>query len=240
MPSGLDAHDDEKVFGGRHLMVSYATAPGGLERYAALGASIVLDNGAFSEWKRGEPLDVPGFYAWARRAVELPSVAWFVVPDVIGGGECENDELLAGVPAELRPVGVPVWHPHESAERVRRLCDSWPRIALGGSPSYPTPASESWWTRIALAWSAIPRTTRVHGLRMADPRIVERCPFASVDSTTAGRHANLGAKYEGPLATCRPATRVRAYAEHLEAARAPFAFVPPPVVAQGRLAFGAA
>ena len=87
---------------------------------------------------------------------------------------------------------MPVWHPDESVDRVRRLCAAFPRIALGGSPDYPTPAAESWWRRIALAW-VIPRTTRVHGLRMASPKIVARCPFASVDSTTAGRHANFGA-----------------------------------------------
>ena len=228
MPTGLDHLGEAKVFRGRHLMVSYATANASdLERYAGLGADIVLDNGAFSEWKRGLPLDLDGFLAWAERAVELASVTWFVAPDAIDGGEQANDDLLYSVPRHLKPWSVPVWHLHESVDRLKRLCDEYPRVALGSSGEFAHPATESWWRRIAKAWAVVPKTTRIHGLRMASPAIVARCPFASVDSTTAGRHANLGAKYEGPLANCRPETRVRAYAEHLEAASAPLVFDPP-------------
>lgn len=228
MPTGLDQHGEAKVFRGRHLMVSFATSNAGdLERYAGLGADVVLDNGAFSEWKRGLPLDLEGFLRWAERAVELPSVAWFVAPDSITGGEEENDDMLYSVPRHLRPWAVPVWHLHESLHRLKRLCDEYPRVALGGSGEYSRPATASWWRRIAEAFAVVPKTTRIHGLRMASPEIVARCPFASVDSTTAGRHANLGAKYEGPLANCRPETRVRAYCEHLEAGSAPLVFSAP-------------
>ena len=52
-------------------------------------------------------------------------------PDVIDGDEASNDELLLAWPKELR--GVPVWHLHESLERLQRLASEWPTVAFGSS-----------------------------------------------------------------------------------------------------------
>ena len=48
----------------RHAMVSFA-APQQIETIAEICQSFVLDNGAFSAWTRGEPLDIEGFREWA-------------------------------------------------------------------------------------------------------------------------------------------------------------------------------
>ena len=50
-----------------------------------------------------------------------------------------------------RHLGVPVWHMHESAERLRRLGEAWQRIAIGSSGRYSTPGTAGWWQRMGQA-----------------------------------------------------------------------------------------
>jgi hypothetical protein len=86
---------------------------------------------------------------------------------------------------------------HESIERLMSLAVEWPAVALGSSGEWKTPGSKKWWERIN---EALPRICdefgrpicKLHGLRMLDPRIFSRLPFASADSTNAG--VNAGAK----------------------------------------------
>ena len=227
MPSGLNMADQYRVFRGRHLLVSYATGKEQLPQFAAMASSVLLDNGAFTEWKKGKKVDYDGYCRWVEDAVDrYPNIDGAFIPDVIDGTELENDDMLDSWPRWLKPWGIPVWHLHESPTRLKRLANSYlpPRVALGSSGEFSRPGSPAWWDRIREVWGFIPPECRVHGLRMASPRIVEKLPFYSVDSTTAGRHANLGAKYEGPLKFCKPRTRVQAYAEYLESTPAALTF----------------
>jgi hypothetical protein len=63
--------------------------------------------------------------------------------DVIDGGEDENEALLDEWPhGEF--YGVPVWHMNESDERFIRLCNEYPRVAIGSCGDYdvtPQPCS---------------------------------------------------------------------------------------------------
>jgi hypothetical protein len=63
------------------------------------------------------------------------------VPDVIDGTEDDNDALLASWPADIR--GVPVYHLHESLDRLDFLCTRWPTVALGSSGQWPTPGTRA-------------------------------------------------------------------------------------------------
>jgi hypothetical protein len=66
-------------------------------------------------------------------------VDWCVIPDVSDGDEAANDALLAewGLPGE---ISVPVYHLHESLERLARLVDTYPRVALDQAAPTPLPA----------------------------------------------------------------------------------------------------
>tara|TARA_R110001632_G_scaffold215943_1_gene343272 strand:+ start:506 stop:700 length:195 start_codon:yes stop_codon:yes gene_type:complete len=59
-----------------------------------------------------------------------------MMPDVIDGGEKENDKLLKEWPKELKGCGVPVWHMNESDERFIRLCSEYDRVAIGSCGEY--------------------------------------------------------------------------------------------------------
>lgn len=149
---------------GRHFCVSHA-APNDLAWCIKHGASVMLDNGAFSVWTRGATPDWPAFYAWAAEHLRHPH--WAVIPDVIDGDEAANDALLAACPLP-REWAAPVWHMHESLDRLARLADGWFRVCIGSSGQYAQPGTQAWTARIDAAWEMLTRTGRrpwVHMLR---------------------------------------------------------------------------
>lgn len=172
---------------GRHFCVSHA-APNDLSWCLRHGASVMLDNGAFSAWTRGAKPDWPAFYAWAAPHAHHPH--WAVVPDVIDGDEAANDALLSDCPLP-RETAAPVWHLHESLDRLRRLADGWQRVCFGSSGAYADPSTAAWCGRIDTAWDALEKSGRrpwVHMLRAMQQASDGPWPFASADSTNIARN----------------------------------------------------
>ena len=149
---------------GRHFCVSFM-APHDLKWCLQHGASVMLDNGAFSAWTRGISIDWQAFYDWCGPVLRHPH--WAVLPDVIDGDEEANDALLKANPLPRQFVA-PVWHLHESLDRLRRLADEWPRLCFGSSGAYATPGNSAWVSRIEAAWELLEKSGRkpwVHMLR---------------------------------------------------------------------------
>jgi hypothetical protein len=91
-----------------------------------------------------------------------------VIPDVIGGTEQENAELLTdfhccGIVDTDRCI--PVWHMHESMDYLRHLCDSWAYLAIGSSGKYAQVGTPKWHRRIGQAMKTLNRATLRHGMR---------------------------------------------------------------------------
>lgn len=179
----------------RHAMVSFAY-PDQLPCIAEACQSFALDNGAFSAWRTGEKLDVPAYFAWVSEWHRHPGFAWCLIPDVIDGDESANDEMLYQWMnlTEGNIESVAVWHLHESLERLERLADVYRTVAIGSSGVWSTPGTEGWKARMADAMDAVcddgkPRC-KLHGLRMLNPEIFTRYPFASADSTNAAQNAS--------------------------------------------------
>lgn len=184
-----------------HAFVSFAH-PGQLSVAVELCQSFALDNGAFPAWRSGEPItDWRPFYAWAGPILRFPSCDFAVIPDVIDGSEADNDALVAEWPFG-RHRGAPVWHLHESFDRLGRLASEWPRVCLGSSGEFSRVGSPEWHARMAIAMAVICDVdgvpiTRLHGLRMLDTRVFSRYPFASADSTTIGRNIGIDKNWTG-------------------------------------------
>ncbi len=195
--------DFVKSFAAKHAMVSFEH-PEQVELAAEICQSIVLDNGAFSAWKQGNPYNFTGFQEWASKWSRHPSVDWVVIPDVIDGDEKSNDDLLSSWALD-RAISVPVWHMHESFERLDRLCRDFPRIALGSSGVFAVVGDDKWWKRMAEAMRVIcddegrPKI-KLHGLRMLDPGIFSKLPFSSADSCNVARNVGIDSKWSGPYA----------------------------------------
>jgi hypothetical protein len=196
--------------GGRNFCVSYA-APHQVAVCHEIGQSVMLDNGAFSFWKTGKPVDWDGYYRWAEPWLEHHTT-WAVIPDVIDGTQVDNVRLLVEWKQRGLPRGAPVWHMHESIGRLLRYCMTYERVCIGSSGEYAVVGSDSWHRRMEQAFNALcptgPPPVWIHmlrGMSMAGGPY----PFASVDSTDIARNHN------------RPRNTVRAMADRWDRIQAP-------------------
>lgn len=217
-PFGGDRQGVTRFLQGRHALIPYPR-PEDIETAFEVCQTVVFDNGAFTAWKQGEPItDWSGYYEFCRTWHRHPAFAWAIIPDVIDGSEADNDALLDEWDGQIE--GVPVWHLHESMERLDRLCQ-WPRICLGSSGKFATTGTPSWWGRMIQAMDVIcdkhgrPRT-KLHGLRMAAQEYTSRFPFASVDSTNVAQNASLLPRF-GSYAAPTRWQRAEAIAYRMEA-----------------------
>lgn len=191
-PCGGSRIDVERFLKARHALIPWKRQED-LGCAAEFCKSFVFENSAFSAWKSGKPIeDWSGYYEWCDEWHRHPGFDWAIIPDVIDGSEDENDALLDEWPSHIE--GVPVWHLHESLERLNRLC-KWPRLALGSSGQWRTPGTAGWTRRMREAMDVIcdsdgrPRS-KLHGLRMLDPAIFSQFPLSSADSTNAVRNSS--------------------------------------------------
>jgi hypothetical protein len=216
-PIGGSRQDVARFLIGRHALVPYPRRDD-MGIVAETCQSFVFDNGAFSVWKRGEVLDITGYVRWCDEWHRHPGFEWALIPDVIVGDEAENDAMLADWPAHIE--GVPVWHMHESLDRLDRLVSEWRTVAFGSSGQWASPGTASWWERMTEAMGVAcdmlgrPRA-RLHGLRMLNPKIFTRLPLASADSTNAA--VNCGSKERfGMYLPPTSAQRAAVIAERIE------------------------
>ena len=123
---------------------------------------LILDNGAFTAWKKGIKLDDTWwekYYAWANDAMDRCPNAVCVIPDVINGSEQENLELIAkaikGDKIKYPERAMAIWHLNESMGMLEKLFACFNFVGFGscqefdvarnkpGSP-YMRKISEAW------------------------------------------------------------------------------------------------
>ena len=164
--------------------------------------SFAVDNGAFSAWKSGKPVnDWTSFYDFASECMKNPHCDFIIIPDVIDGGEEDNDVLLRECPIN-KSFAVPVYHMHESLDRLQRLSSDYSRIALGSSGKFANVGSAIWWKRISEMMEIVcdldgKPLIKMHGLRMLNPKIFSKIPLSSADSTNIGRNIGIDQKWKG-------------------------------------------
>ncbi len=186
---------------GGHAFVSFRHSDQ-LAVAAEVCQSFAIDNGAFSAWRSGNPVqNWQPFYEWAETCKRIPSCDFAVIPDVIDGDEAANDALLSEWPLP-RWFGAPVWHLHESLTRLERLAATFPRVCFGSSGEFATIKTAAWWGRMAQAMRVLCNDDgeplcKLHGLRMLDPEVFTRIPFSSADSTNIGRNIGIDQTWKG-------------------------------------------
>lgn len=198
----------------------------------------ILDNGAFSAWKSGNPvLNWQPYYDWCLSLALHPRFDFAIIPDVIDGTEKENDRLVqqwfskCRLPHDGWVDGAPVWHLHESLERLERLMKFHRVVCLGSSGQFANPGSEGWQRRMAEAMEVLcdeqgrPKR-KIHGLRMLAGDIVERYPFYSCDSTNVAQNSGLTARFGGycPPTQCQ---RREVIASRIEKTKSPSVWISP-------------
>lgn len=160
----------------------------------------IIDNGAYSTWKKKKKLDFDGYIEFCESHM-TKKMLWVFIPDVIDGTESDNDALLNDWPKSIRSV--PIYHLHESLSRLERLTYTYGMVALGSSGKYSMPGSPSWWNRIQRCMDILTDkdgfpVTKIHGLRMMSSRLTSRIPFYSVDSSNVARNSyNMSKRFPG-------------------------------------------
>lgn len=212
-----------RAIAGGHAFVSFAHSD---QLTIALDVcqSFALDNGAFSAWRSGEPVtDWGDYYEWIAELHRYPGFDFAVIPDVIDGDEAANDALVDEWPwRNSAPwVGAPVWHLHESLERLDRLVSTFPRICLGSSGSYAQIGTVAWWNRMREAMNVICDKNgrpgcKIHGLRMLNPEVFKQFPFSSADSTNIGRNIGLDSQWKGTYVPPTKEARAMIMRERIE------------------------
>jgi len=176
---------------GRCFCVSHIR-PEQIAKTHAIGQSVMLDNGAYSKWKRGSETDWPAYYDWCDEWLDRPTT-WAIPPDIIDAPSQEQDALLNEWPHGKRQ-SAPVWHMDEPIYRLCRLVeDGWSRVCIGSTAEYAVVLSEAWERRMDEIWDQLTRTfvrtPPIHMLRGMQCSGL-RWPFASVDSTDVAQNHN--------------------------------------------------
>ena len=212
-----------RLWTARHACVSFENA-GQVALAFEVCQSVMLDNGAYTVWTQGRgTVDVEAYAAWVMEWESHPSFDFALIPDSIDGDEAANDLLIATwFKQHTKTMGVPVWHMHESLDRLRRLCHSYPRVALGSSGEWATVGNAAWWVRMAAAMDAIcdeqgRPPCKLHGLRMLNPAVFCDLPLASADSTNVARNIGIDKSWRGPYRPVTDAMRAAVLAERIEA-----------------------
>ncbi len=209
-PVGGTRRGVEEFLHGRAALVPYPR-PEDMAIACEVCTSVVIENGAYTFWKQGGSMDVAGFMKFVEEWAWHPTVAWSLIPDVIEGSEADNDAMLADWPKTVF-IGVPVWHYHESLDRLERLSHEWQTVALGSSGEWPTPGTRKWWERTDAAMRVVcnkqgkPRC-KLHGLRMLSASILKRLPLSSADSTNVVRNGDR--VFPAPTRTQRMSVNAR-------------------------------
>lgn len=174
---------------GRHFCVSHA-APQDVARVHSIGQSVMLDNGAFSQWRKGRATNWPKYYEFCEKWLQYPTT-WAIPPDVIDAGTQEQDALLREWP-HGKWQAAPVWHMDEPINRLLRLIDdNWNRVCIGSTAEYRFVLNETWEKRMDETWNSVFRTFgRVPAIHMLRGMQLsgKRWPFYSVDSTDVAQN----------------------------------------------------
>lgn len=208
-----------RAWGGRHAFVSWHR-PDQIEIAAQYSQSFALDNGAFAYWRNGKIPDWSRYYPWVTNWARHPGFDFAIIPDVIGGSEEENDELLAQWP--LSPVvGVPVWHINESFDRFKRLAENWPRVAIGSCDEWDVSTPSKFLPRAIESIESICDDdgypiTKLHGLRLLNPKVFSKLPLSSADSTNVAQNIGIDSAWKGTYQPKSKETRTSIMVERIE------------------------
>ena len=193
-PVGGKAHEAASFMDGKFVLIPWKNKDD-LVRAMECSRGFIIDNSAFSFWSTKESPDWRDYAKWVNQVSNHPRFNWAIIPDVIDGSEEENDCLIEMWKSWSCVQGVPVWHMHESLDRLFRLCHNYGRVAIGSSGQWPTPGVGGWWDRMDEAFDRITDgqgypIAKIHGLRMLRRDIIERYPLSSADSTNAAQNGN--------------------------------------------------
>lgn len=202
---------------GQSFCVSFAD-PRDADFCEAFGQSVLWDNGAFSAWTRGRPVDETALHAWLEPRLRHPHRA--VVMDVIDGDVQQQREAIKRWPFP-RDLSWPVWHLDKPLDYLDELADEWPAVCFGSAGAFAEIGTVAWVRKMGEAFERLHRRRYlpwVHGLRMLGQ--IGNYPFGSADSTNVAQNygvatgcAHCHAKHVNSVRRKRGASKFEPHAD---------------------------
>lgn len=184
----------------------------------------VADNGAWSDFKKGEPFNGVRFarfilYVEAQVRAGNPPL-WIVIPDIVMGGEASLDLSVRWLRKLRRRKGLrgvrfmlAVQNGMEAGKmlgRVKRIVCPRVGVFIGGDAEWKE-AHLRFWSRLGHARGAL-----VHCARVNTARRISMCEVAAIDSID-GSSASIWAKTLRPLDLARQQIDLEGYIERMAA-----------------------
>jgi hypothetical protein len=146
---------------GRSFCVSFASpyqVDGCIEMQDPEGM-LLLDNGAFSHWRKGRGrIDREAFFAWANAVQDRCAVAVAVIPDVIQGNEDQNwleaAYAIRGLSRHTERLMF-VWHMDDSLDQLRRAARLFNFVAIGSCSEFDVQRNRAGYLERLRAASAV-------------------------------------------------------------------------------------
>ncbi|RLA77506.1 MAG: hypothetical protein DRG78_17320 [Epsilonproteobacteria bacterium] len=179
-----------EALNGRNTLIPFPR-PESLKLALKICSKIIIDNGAFTLWRKGGTIDWNDFYIWLEPIKK--DIEFYFIPDVIDGTELENDKLIEDYKQRKENKGVPIWHINESFERLKRLMKDFNYIAIGSAGEFRDLGTPKWHKRMNEAMEVLcePDGTpkvKIHMLRCLNYKIFTMYPFYSGDSTSLAQN----------------------------------------------------
>jgi len=159
---------------------------------------LILDNGAFTAWKKGITLDAAwwdGFYAWANDAMDKCPNAVCVIPDVINGDEASNLQLIAdaikGGKIKYPERAMAIWHMNESFDQLEKLFRIFNFVGFGSCGEVDIAKNKpgsAYMQKIKQAWAFMDYWQKKYGIdkpwihMMRGLGVLHKIGFDSADS----------------------------------------------------------
>ena len=137
-----------------------------------------IDSGAFSAFTKGHEIRVEDYSDWIESNKEYLSL--YANLDVIGNQVLTrlNQEIMEG--RGLFPL--PVFHVGSGLKELRRLCEKYEYIAIGGMVPYMKRVNTIWPSLVKIFEIGV--DNRLHGFGCTNQKVLFNLPWYSVDSTT--------------------------------------------------------
>jgi len=104
-PISGSREDARQFLQGRHALISFAH-PDQLDVVKEVCTTFILDNGAFSIWRKGGKLNVGEYIRWVELHSQHYRFNYAFIPDIIDGKEADNDalspEIVAAIDKEVQ------------------------------------------------------------------------------------------------------------------------------------------
>ena len=185
----------DEVMPNRDSLIPFPN-PQNLKRALDKCNRVIIDNGAFTLWRKGGSIDWNKYYDWLKSFID--DIEFYFIPDVIDGTEGENDFLISNYVSRKETKGIAIWHINESFERLEYLIEFFDYIAIGSAGEYKDLGTKEWHKRMNDTMKVLcdkdgyPKV-KIHMLRCLNPDIFLQYPFHSGDSTgLAQNHSRDG------------------------------------------------